>query len=132
MDLEHLTNLNRYILLVALMLWILKLLSKLAQSCILSQLCHNALWDICVIFHVVNWKRSMYERILSIKTEFMELLYLILLFSVCSFFINVHFFGRMKNRVKVHEGYSEVITTVNEALWNDFFYYWLAKKKKKY
>lgn len=63
----------------------------------------------------------MYERILSIKTEFMELLYLILFFSVCSFFTNVHFFGRIKNTVKVHEGYNEVITTVNEVLWNDFF-----------
>lgn len=61
----------------------------------------------------------------------MELLYIILLFSVCILFINVHLFWRIKNTEKVHEGYSEAINAVNEVIQNNFLLLISWKKSTK-
>lgn len=50
---------------------------------------------------------SMYEKILSIKTKFMGLLYTILLFSIYIIFVNVHLFWKIKNIAEVRHDCSE-------------------------
>lgn len=73
------------------------------------------------------WKDTVYQK------KIMELLCIILLFSVCILFVNVHLFWSIKNIVKVHDGYSEAINAVNEVIWNNFslLISWKKSTKRK-